>query len=41
MNVIDQEAFPALIDATVETLAAGLEDGQFSSVDLVNVCLTC
>jgi len=29
--------FPSLIDVTLEDLATGLESGQFTSVDLVNV----
>jgi amidase len=30
-------AFPSLLDATTDELAAGLQNGSFSSVDLVNV----
>ncbi len=30
--------FPALIEVTLEELETGLENGQFTSVDLVNVC---
>lgn len=30
-------AFPSLLDATVGELTAGLDKGDFSSVDLVNV----
>ena len=29
--------FPSLIDVTLEDLSTGLESGQFTSVDLVNV----
>lgn len=31
--------FPALIEVTLEELETGLEAGEFTSVDLVNVCL--
>lgn len=31
--------FPALIKVTLEELETGLEAGEFTSVDLVNVCL--
>lgn len=30
--------FPALIEVTLEELETGLENGQYTSVDLVNVC---
>ena len=30
--------FPALIEVTLEELETGLEAGEFTSVDLVNVC---
>ena len=36
-TLINGVAFPRLIDATTEDLAAGLEAGLFTSVDLVNV----
>lgn len=32
-------ALPLLLDATAEELSAGLEAGDFSSVDLVNVSI--
>lgn len=32
-----ENAFPSLLDATVEELTAGLDKGDYSSVDLVNV----
>ena len=31
--------FPALIEVTLEELETGLEAGEFTSVDLVNVCI--
>ena len=31
--------FPALIQVTLEELETGLEAGEFTSVDLVNVCI--
>lgn len=31
--------FPSLLDATVEELTVGLEKGDFTSVDLVQVCV--
>jgi len=36
---VNGKAFPSLIDVTTEELAVGLESGQFTSVDLVNVQL--
>lgn len=36
---VDGKPFPNLIDVTTEELATGLESGQFTSVDLVNVRL--
>jgi amidase len=33
----ESSKFPLLLDATGEELTAGLEMGQFTSVDLVNV----
>ena len=36
-TAINGKAFPPLIEATVEDIAAGLEAKLFTSVDLVNV----
>ena len=36
---VNGKPFPSLIDVTTEELAVGLESGQFTSVDLVNVRL--
>ena len=35
---VNGKPFPSLIEVTAEDLAVGLESGQFTSVDLVNVC---
>lgn len=34
---VNGRPFPSLIDVTAEQLNVGLESGQFTSVDLVNV----
>lgn len=34
---VNGRPFPSLIDVTTEQLNVGLESGQFTSVDLVNV----
>lgn len=34
-----ESKFPSLLDATVEELTVGLEKGDFTSVDLVQVCV--
>ena len=36
-TTINGQSFPSLIDVTLEDLVGGLEQGLFSSVDLVNV----
>lgn len=33
------QQYPSLRDATTDTLQEGLESGQFTSVDLVKVCM--
>lgn len=39
-TTINGQPFPSLIDVTTEDLISGLERGLFTSVDLVNVCLS-
>ena len=34
---VDDVKYPLLIDATIDTLGAGLKNKDFTSVDLVNV----